>query len=159
MTDGAEVVYEDDALIQDGDPIWRRVSSGQWTYNHNRGQVQPKSGLFQYNKHPVTGKKHPVSITLGKGLTPEAAIAGKPVGTKLVGWNAGFIRTLALGICSNDQDGEISHGLVFTLLKDTAGKPKTNISGSVQGKLAESAVWIIGLSPEEIEEARLRTDA
>jgi len=158
MTDGAEIVYEDDASIEAGDPIWRRVSAGQWTYNHNRGQVQPKSGLFQYNKHPVTGQKHPVSITLGKGLAPAAAIAGKPAGTKLVGWSAGFIRSLTLGICPHDLDGEVAHGLVFTLLKGANGKPKTTISSSVQGKLADEAAWVIGLSPEEIEEARVRTN-
>jgi hypothetical protein len=157
MTDGGEVVYEDDVSIQAGDPIWRRVSPGQWTYNHNRGQVQPKSGLFQYNKHPVTQQKHPMSITLGKGLTPGAAIAGKQAGTKLVGWNAAFIRSLKLGIRPDEQPDEINHGLVFTLLKDSSGKQKTTISGSVQSKLAEAAKWIIELSPEEIEEARRRT--
>ena len=98
MTDGGEVVYEDDPSIEAGDPIWRRISPGQWTYNHNKGQVQPMSGLFQYNKHPVTGQKHPMSITLGKGLTPDAAIAGKPAGTKLVGWSAEYIRSLAARI-------------------------------------------------------------
>ena len=159
MTDGGEVVYEDDASIEASDPIWRRISAGQWTYNHNKGQVQPRSGLFQYNKHPVTGQKHPMSITLGKGLTPDAAIAGKPAGTKLVSWKAGYIRSLALGICSDEQPGELGHGLVFTLAKDSAGKPKTSISGSVQTKLSEAAAWIIGLSGDEIDAARTRTTA
>ena len=160
MTDGGgEVVFIDDASIQAGDPIWRRVSPGQWTYNHNKGQVQPKSGLFQYNKYPETGQKHPMSIALGKDITPDAAIAGKPAGTKLVGWTAEYIRSLALGICRHDLPNEINHGLVFTLAKDKEGKPKTSFPGPVQSKLAESAAWIIALSPEEIEEARTRTTA
>ena len=157
MTDGGEVVYEDDASIEPGDPIWRRVSPDQWTYNHNKGQVQPKSGLFQYNKHPVTGQKHPMSITLGKGLTPDAAVVGKPAGTKLIGWRAEYVRSLALGICPHEQPGEIGHGLVFTLARDSAGNPKTSISGSIQTKLSEAAEWLIGLSAEEVEAARLRT--
>jgi len=160
MTDGGgEDVFVDDTSIEAGDPIWRRVSPGQWTYNHNKDQVQPKSGLFQYNKHPETGQKHPMSITLGKGITPAAAIAGKQAGTKLVGWTAEYVRSLALGICRHDVPSEINHGLVFTLATDEKGKPKTSFPGSVQSKLAESAAWIIALSADEIEEARTRTTA
>lgn len=157
MNAGGDVAYKDDTSIEAGDPVWRRVSPGQWTYNHNRGRVQPKSGLFQYNRHPVTGEKHPMSVTLGRGLNPEAAIAGKAAGTKLVGWNAGFIRSLDLGICQDEQPGEIAHGLVFTLIKDSTGKQKTAISSAVQTRLAGAAQWILGLSAEEVEEARLRT--
>lgn len=93
MTDGGEVVYKDDASIEAGDPIWRRISPGQWTYNHNKGQVQPMSGLFQYNKHPVTGQKHPMSITLGKGITPDAAtLVNRPARNSLVGRRNTFAR-------------------------------------------------------------------
>lgn len=157
MTDGGEVVFVDDASIEAGDPIWRRVSAGQWTYNHNKNRVQPRSGLFQYNKHPDTGQKHPMSVTLAKGITPDQAIAGKPLGTKLVGWTAEYIRTLTLGICSHDLPNEINHGLVFNLATDNDGKQKTSFPGAVQTKLADSAAWIIELSAEEIEEARART--
>jgi hypothetical protein len=160
VTDGGgEVAFVDDASIEAGDPIWRRVSPGQWTYNHNTGQVQPKSGLFQYNKDPDTGQKHPMSIALGKGITPDAAIAGKPAGTKLVGWTAEYVRSLALGICRHDLLNEVNHGLVFHLEKDKEGKRKTSFPGSVQAKLAGTAAGIIALSPEETEEARARTAA
>jgi hypothetical protein len=98
-----------------------------------------------------------MSVTLGKGITPDVAIAGKPPGTKLIGWATEYIRSLALGICRHDLPNETNHGLVFTLAKDNEGKPRTSFPGSVQAKLAETAVWIIGLSAEEIEEARART--
>jgi len=159
MTDGGQVVYEDDPSINTDEPIWRRVSPRQWTFNHNKGRVQPMSGLFQYNKDPATGQKHPISVTLGKGTTPDAAIAGKAGGTKLVGWRAGYLRSLVLGICRDEQPAEINHGLVFMLARDSAGRQKTSVPGSVRTKLAEAAEWIIALNPDEIEEARLRTTA
>lgn len=158
MTDG-EAVYEDDASIEAGDAIWRRISAGEWTYDHNKRRVRPKSGLFQYNKHPVTGRKHPMSITLAKGISPAAAIAGKPAGTRLLGWTAGYVRSLTLGVCRDEKPGAINHGLVFTLEKDAEGKVKTSISGAVRDKLSDNAEWVIPLSADEIEAARLRTMA
>lgn len=156
MTD-EEVVFEDDPSIETDDPIWRRISPGRWTFDHNEGRVRPMSGLFQYSRDKKTGKKHPMSVTLGKGLTPDAAVAGHGAGIKLVAWNAGYLRGLALGVCPDGQPDAVAHGLVFTLELDSAGDRKTSISSPVREALSLSAEWLIPLSPEEIEEARLRT--
>ena len=101
--------------------------------------------------------KHPMSVTLGRGLTPDAALAGQSEGFKLVGWIACHLRILELGVCRDDKPDIIAHGLVFTLQVDGAGHRRNNISDSVRDRLSVSAQWLILLSPEEIEEARLRT--
>jgi len=120
MTDG-EVVFEDDPSIETEDPVWRRIPPGWWTFDHNEGRVRPTSKCFQYSKNKETGKKHPMSVTLGQGLTPEAALAGQPEGFKLVGWIAGHLRNLELGVCRDDKPDIIAHGLVFTLQLDAGG--------------------------------------
>ena len=156
MTDGA-VVFDDDPSIEVNDPVWRRIPPGWWTFDHNEGRVRPTSKCFQYSKNKETGKKHPMSVTLGKGLTPNAALAGQPEGFKLVGWTAGYLRSLELGVCRDEKPDIIAHGLVFTRQHDTAGQRRPNISDSVRDRLSISAEWLIQLSPEMIEEARLRT--
>ena len=156
MTDG-EVAFEDDPSIETDDPVWRRIPPGWWTFDHNEGRVRPTSKCFQYSKNKETGKKHPMSVTLGQGLTPDAALAGQPEGFKLVGWIAGHLRHLELGVCRDDRPEIIAHGLVFTLQLDGAGQRRNNISDSVRDRLSASAQWLIPLSPQEIEQARLRT--
>lgn len=157
MSDG-ELVYQDDPSIEAGDPVWRRIPPGWWTFDHNEGRVRPTSKNFQYSKDKETGKRHPMSVTLGRGLTPDAAMVGQPVGFKLVGWTTGHVRSLELGVCREDRPGIVGHGLVFTLQQDAQGNRKNSISDSVKDRLAASAQWIIELTPEEVEEARRRTD-
>ena len=156
MSDG-EVVYEDDSSVEPADPVWRRIPQGWWTFDHNEGRVRPTSKNFQYSRNKETGKKHPMSVTLGKGLTPDAALAGQPVGFKLVGWTAGHLRSLELGVCPDERPDIVAHGLVFTLQQDNAGNRRPNISDSVRDKLSTSAHWVIELTPEEIDEAQRRT--
>jgi hypothetical protein len=156
MKDG-EIVFEDDPSIEADDPVWRRIPPGWWTFDHNVGRVRPASGCFQYSTDKETGKKHPMSVTLGKGLTPEKALAGQHKGFKLVGWTAGYLRSLELGVSRQDMPDIIAHGLVFTLQQDSAGQRRTNISQPVRDELATSAQWLVELSTEEIEQARLRT--
>lgn len=156
MTDG-EVAFADDLSVKADDPVWRRIPPGWWTYNHNEGRVRPTSKCFQYSTNRETGKKHPMSVTLGNGLTPNAALAGQPEGFKLVGWAAGHLRSLELGVCRDEKPDIIAHGLVFTLQQDSTGQRRPNISDSVRDKLSISAQWLITLLPEQIEEARLRT--
>ena len=159
MTDGA-VVFEDDPSIEAGDPIWRRIPPGRWTYDHNEGRVRPISGNFQYSpRDAVTGKKDPMSVTLGKGLTPDVAIARQNPGFTVVEWSAGYLRGQQLGICPDPLPEVIAHGLVFTVQQDEKGNRRTNISSFVQRALAEAAAWAIPPSPEEIEQSRLRTAA
>ena len=140
------------ASLSVNNPVWRRIPPGWWTFDHNEGRVRPTSKCFQYSKN-----KHPMSVTLGRGFTPDAALAGQRAGFKLVGWIAGHLRSLELGVCRDDKPDIIAHGLVFTLQLDGAGQRRNNISGSVRDRLSVSAQWLIALSPEEVEEARLRT--
>lgn len=59
MTDG-EVVFEDDPSIEAGDPIWRRIPPGRWTYDHNEGRARPVTGNFEYSaRDEVTGQERP----------------------------------------------------------------------------------------------------
>jgi len=150
------VVYQDDPSISAGDPVWRRIPSGQWTYDHNEGRVRPSSQNFQYTTNKETGEKEPVSITLGQGLAPEAALDGHP-GFKLVGWTAGHLRWLELGVCHDEQPDAVAHGLMFTLQEDPPGTRKTKISNPVRDRLSKTAEWVIPLSAEEIEALRLST--
>jgi hypothetical protein len=152
---GDDTVYQNDPAIESGDPIWRRVPPGRWTYDHNEGRVRPASGNFTYSTDKETRTKHPMSITLGKGLTPDQALAGYD-NFKLVGWGAGHIRTFELGVCPDDN-GVPGHGLVFTLKMDQHGKRRTNIASGVSDQLSLTAEWIVTLSVDEVEEARLRT--
>ena len=157
MTNG-EVVFEDDASIEAGDPVWRRIPPGYWTFDHNLGRVRPTSQCFQYSTKE-DGTKHPMSVTLGRGLTADAALAGHDAAFKLVGWTAEYVRRWVLGVCRDEQPHVVAHGLVFTLQQDAAGKRKNNISGSVKDKLSVAAQWVIELSPEEVDAARQRTTA
>jgi hypothetical protein len=159
MTDGT-VVFEDDPSIEDADPVWRRIPPGWWTYDHNEGRVRPSSGNFQYSpRDEVTGKKDPMSVTLGKGLTPDVAIAGQNPGFTVVEWNAGYLRGQRLGIRPGPLPDVTAHGLVFSMQQDSKGNRQTSISGPVQKALAAAATWAIPPSAEEIEQARLRTAA
>ena len=64
MSNG-EIVYDDDPSIEAGDPVWRRIPPGEWTFDHNEGRVRPTSKNFQYSrKDKETGKRHPMSVTL-----------------------------------------------------------------------------------------------
>jgi hypothetical protein len=87
----------------------------------------------------------------------EQALAGHSPGFRLVGWTAGSLRSLELGVCPDERPGIVGHGLVFTLQNDNEGHRKTNFSDSVKDRLALSAAWVVGPTPQEIEEARLRT--
>jgi hypothetical protein len=157
MSNGV-AVYEDDPSVESDDPIWRRIPPGWWTYDHNEGRVRPTSYNFQYSKkNKETGHRHPMSVTLGKDLTADAALAGQAPGFKLVGWKAAHLRNLELGICADEQPAAVAHGLVFTLQRDSAGNRKENIPESVRGRLSSSAEWVVGLTDAEIEEARQRT--
>lgn len=158
MSNG-EIVYDDDPSVEAGDPVWRRIPPGWWTFDHNEGRVRPTSKNFQYSKDKETGKRHPMSVTLGKGLAPDAGLAGQSVGFELVEWTADHLRSLELGVCRDERPDIVAHGLVFTLQLDGAGKRKANISDSVRDKLSASAHWVIELTLGEIEEARLRTAA
>lgn len=152
-------MYHDDPSVETDDPVWRRIPPGEWTFDHNEGRVRPTSKNFQYSKKDKqSGERHPMSVTLGRGLTPAAAVAGHS-DYKVVGWTAGEIRGLELGVCRDEQPDVVAHGLVFTLQEDDAGNRKSNISGSVREKLSRSAQWIIELTPEEVEQARTRTAA
>lgn len=168
MTEGGEVVFQDDASIEAGDPIWRRVSPGQWTFNHNKGQIQPKSGLFQYNKHPETRQKHPMSVALGKGITPDAAIAGKQAGTKLVlggqrntfaRWRSGSVGTIwrmrsitALFLHQKKTTGEIRKPLSPVWFK--LNKKHRNPPGS-RCKRRECIAPLRSMTPTSFEARRL----
>jgi hypothetical protein len=154
-----EVIFNDDPSISNDDPVWRRIPPGWWTYDHNEGRVRPTSKNFQYSRDKTTGRKHPMSVTLGKGVEPAAALEGQPAGFKLVGWSAGHLRGHELGVCRNDQPQVLAHGLVFTLQTDDAGKRRTNLSDSVREKLSRSADWLIELTAKEVDEARRRTAA
>lgn len=158
MSDG-EIVYDDDPSVEAGDPVWRRIPPGWWTFDHNEGRVRPTSQNFQYSRDKETRKQHPMSVTLGRGLAPAVALAGQRAGFKLVGWTAHHLRHLELGVCRDERTDIVAHGLVFTLQLDLAGKRKPNISHPVRDRLAASAQWVIELTPGEIEEARLRTAA
>ena len=158
MTD-AEPVFVDDASIQAADPVWRRIPPGRWTYDHNEGRARPTSDCFKYWRHPETRERHPMSVTLGEGLTPDMALQGQQPGFKLAGWPAGHIRGHQLGVCHDDQPDVVAHGLVFTLQEDSHGVRQQEIPNSVRDRLAKSAAWVIGLSLDEVEEARRRTAA
>jgi hypothetical protein len=158
MTDGEVVAFDDDPAIEALDPVWRRIPPDRWTYDHNENRVRPVSNCFKYSpKNPETNQRHPMSVVLGKGLTPEVALGGEGQGFKLVGWTAGHLRGFTLGVCSAPRVGVAGHGLVFTLQTDNDGRRKSDIPQSVRKRLAESAQWITGLTPEEVEAARLRT--
>src|SRR5262245_48576584 len=105
-------VYQDDLSIAAGDPVWRRLPSGRWTYDHNRGCVRPTSQIFRYSRDKQTGASHPMSVTLGKGLTPATALARHPA-FKLVGWTAERVRSFGIGLCYELRDDEPGHGLAF----------------------------------------------
>jgi hypothetical protein len=156
MSNGDQI-FTDDLTIENGDPVWRRIPPGWWTFDHNEGRVRPTSKNFQYSKDKESGRRHPMSITLGRDLTPDSALAGHPTGFKLVGWNAWHLRTLELGVCRDETPEAVAHGLVFTLQQDAGGNRKSNISDSVRDRLSQSAEWVVALTPEEIEEARRRT--
>ncbi|MDO8629059.1 MAG: hypothetical protein Q7R41_01075 [Phycisphaerales bacterium] len=158
MSDG-EIVYDDDPSVETGDPVWRRIPPGWWTFDHNEGRVRPTSKNFQYSKDKKTGKRHPMSVTLGKDLAPDAALAGQPAGFKLIGWTADHLRNLELGVCRDERPDIVAHGLVFTLQLDGTGKRRANISDSVRDRLAASGQCVIELTPSEIEKTRLRTAA
>ena len=96
-------------------------------------------------------------MTLGRGLNPQAAIDGQGEGFTLVGWSAGYVRGLELGLCRDDQLDAIAHGLMFNLQTDATGNRKNSIAESVRTTLSINAEWVIPLSAEEIEVARLRT--
>lgn len=154
-----EVVYNDDPSVGNDDPVWRRIPPGRWIYDHNENRVRPSSGNFEYSRDKGTGKKDPMSVTLGKDREPAVALAGNLVGFKLVGWSAGHLRGHVLGVCPDNQPDAAAHGLVFTLQVDDKGKRRTDISKPVQDKLSRSAEWVVGLTAEEIEETRRRTSA
>ena len=156
---GGDEVFENDPSIEDPDPVWRRVRVDMCTYDHNAGVVRPTSQCFQYSQDRATGKKHPMSVALGKDITPEQALEGHPPELKLVGWTAGHVRSLNLGVCPDPQPEAVAHGLVFTLETDATGKQKTKLSDPVRKALTTSAKWVMPLTPEQVEVVRQRTTA
>ena len=154
MTD-AEVVFEDDPSVEADDPVWRRIPPGWWTFDHNEGRVRPTSQCFQYSRNKETGQRHPMSVTLGKGLTPIAALAGQSQGFKLVGWT-----TVIFGVLNWVSVQTKSPTSSRTVWSSPCNKTAPGIDGPtfpVRDRLSTSAQWLIQLSPEEIEQARLRT--
>ena len=99
-----------------------------------------------------------MSVALGSELkNPSKALEGRPVGFKLVGWTAGFVRSLKLGVCRDPDPQTPAHGLVFTTETDENGVPKNEIPKRARSRLAEAAEWVIGLTDGEVEAARRRT--
>lgn len=142
--------HSDDPTIQDGDPIWRRIPPGRWTYDHNLGRVRPNSDCFRYSRNALTGNREPMSVVLGAEVASVEAALGGHANFKLAAFVAGRARQLELGMCRDPLPDMAAHALVF------AGD-RPDIPTPVRSRLAQEATWVIELSQDEVEEARGRT--
>jgi hypothetical protein len=121
-------IYQDDALIRDGERLFRRVHLTQLVKDEDTGLARVSSGAFKDKELSVNIE----SVLANAGNTAEACLQSHKA-HKLISITAGNARQFNQAVCRDPLLGDPSHGLV-------CGSKNRS---SIHDGLRAAAAWVI----------------